>query len=174
MPIKVKSVIKTRRGRRPNYVRERLNLAIDGAMDSILADLRKATGTWKRKPKFTARIRRTSRAWVTEVFTDDPRWEWISEGTKPYLIFPRKPGGRLRFGYPYSPATASNRLVAREAKVGGDVAYVSYVRHPGIKARNLNRRIARRHEKTFRVLVESALDVNFLDKSRSRRIGNAR
>ena len=170
MPIEVRSLIKRRRGRPRNETRRRLELALDGANDAVLADMRKATKTWKRRPTFTARIKRVRGGWVTNVFTDDPRWEWISEGTKPYTIRPRGPGYPLRFNVPYKAATASNRLIARQASVGNTVARAYVVHHPGIKARNLNRRIARRHQKTFRVLVESALAVSFLDKGRSRRV----
>lgn len=187
MPIQVKSLTGRRRGRPSNYVRRRLELALEAATDELVKDMRQATRTWKRKPVFTFRRRAgragNKRAWIWNVFTDDPRWEWISEGTgihgpkkRTYKIRPKKPGGRLRFGTPYTPATKAAggagrpRFIAQQASVGGDIVYAKEVTHPGIAPRRLNRTITRRHQKRVRILVESALDVSFLDKGRSRRV----
>lgn len=58
-----------------------------------------------------------TRGAVTGVVGNDvPYARYVHDGTRPHLITPRRPGGVLRF------------------KVGGEVVFTTYARHPGTRA----------------------------------------
>jgi hypothetical protein len=52
------------------------------------------------------------------VMVEHPAASFVLRGTKPHKIYPRKPGGVLRF------------------TVGGQLVYARYVNHPGTKPNN--------------------------------------
>lgn len=76
-----------------------------------------------------------------------------SEGTKPHVIQPKQPGGRLAFQTNYTPHT---RPVARSGGPGtatGETVFAKSVNHPGFPPRQfskvINKRLRKRYEKAI-------------------------
>ena len=139
----------------PNLLK-RIDLAYERFEGVILNDVKRTVKTWKKKSEFTVTRKTKGQSEILEVNTDDRRWHWISDGTKSYLIFPRR-AKALRFRAGYTPATASNRIIARPARSFGDTVFSKGVRHPGIKPRKFKERIAKRNTKKFITFMDDAL-----------------
>lgn len=156
----VTAIVPKKRGRGAKdfnaNLQKRIDLAYERFEGVLGNDLNRAVGTWKNKPKFTFKRQRKGKSETFEVLADDKRWVWISEGTKPHMIYPVR-AKRLRFKAGYEPATAPNRIVARPARSFGETIYSLGVRHPGIKPRKLNERLAKRNQPKFVQFMSDAL-----------------
>lgn len=77
--------------------------------------------SWRRRPGVRREMRRGTVAMVSEVYTDDPVAPFVENDTRPHIIRPKKPGGRLRF-----------RLWPT-----GELVYATMVRHPGTTGQHM-------------------------------------
>lgn len=156
MVARMKAIVPKKRGAGAANQRKRIELGYERFIGILENDLNQFVKTWKKKPTFRIVRKRQGRDEVIGVFTDDMRWIWIGQGTKPYIIRPRK-AKALRFKSGYSPATAPNRVIARPAQSFGDTVHAQEVHHPGIKARKFDERLVKRNEKKFRAFMNDAI-----------------
>lgn len=85
-------------------------------------------------------------------------WQYVNEGTDPHLIFPRAPGGKLKFRTAYTARTAA---VAKVNPAGGRSSgpWVTkdFVNHPGSEARQFTETFEDNLRKDFRRRAENAI-----------------
>jgi hypothetical protein len=126
-----------------------------------IKEFERTTRTWDHKPKFEAtRDLSSSSAVSIYVGTNDRVWNWVDEGTAkngPYLILPRKPGGRLAYQSEFSPKTSPGVLDSVAGGKSGDVVVRPFVIHPGVRARNFSVQIAREMEPKFKRELEDVM-----------------
>lgn len=124
-------------------------------VDDIHADYEKTVATWEHKPKFYA----TRRGTYWYIGTNDVIYGYVEFGTKPHIIEPRKPGGRLHFMRSgFRPKSRVNYIdsYAGSPATRGET-YAKVVHHPGTAARNFSKQIAKKREKQFAKLVRQAI-----------------
>lgn len=121
---------------------------------NIKVDFGVVTQTWKHKPDF----RITSpNEYTREVATDDEVFGMLNAGTKAHDIRPKKPRGILRFKTPFTSKTLPNQIMSRAGATGSTDAVARVAHHPGTKARNWNKVIARKWQAQVGAIFQRAL-----------------
>jgi len=110
--------------------------------------------TWTNPPQFTIEEARGT----FRVGTDDPRYKWVDEGTRPHEIRPRR-ASVLRFTGPYQPKTKPGVLASYAGGRGRIVIWAQRVMHPGTEARGFSTIIRERVQATAANVVRAALRV---------------
>lgn len=126
----------------------------------LIAAHNRIVSNWRNKPEFKARKRITKKGITIFVYAsgDAARiWGYVTGGTKPHTITPKRGGYPLRFKTGYKPKTKP------PGKFGGPGAYTGpqvramRVRHPGTKARRFEQTIADDYKRTFQRDIENAM-----------------
>ena len=110
-------------------------------------------GTWEHKPDIRQKIRKRGteiQLYVYPTGENAKIWHYVSRGTKPHPITPKKPGGVLAFpwaGQPglYNPKTQPKGTLTSGAGIQTSdqtMHYFQHVDHPGTKPRHFEERIA--------------------------------
>lgn len=97
-------------------------------------------------------------AMEARVWTDDPRFRWLDEGTRPHVIRPKREGGVLVFPSQFTPKTSPQRLESRPGGSSGELVFTKVVHHPGTKARNYSRQLRLLLDNRFRQMLDDAFD----------------
>lgn len=117
--------------------------------------------TWKHQPEFKVRrygwLVKGNHAISVQVWTDDPVWRYVDEGTKPHVIRPKKPGGVLAFPSQFKAKTQPQVLKSGTGSSGGATVFSKGVRHPGTKARNFSPMLQRKLDNLFGVMINAAI-----------------
>jgi len=131
---------------------------------ALLAYFEKVVKSWANAPEFKAKkkITRTEMSVsVTPAGTNADIWRYVSGGTRPHII---RPKGKypLRFqwgGYgSYKARTSTSGGYRGPGRViGGEQVRFMQVNHPGNKARNFERHIARWYAPVFRRTMKNAM-----------------
>ncbi|MFZ9755850.1 MAG: hypothetical protein ACO3DK_07455 [Bacteroidia bacterium] len=133
-------------------VQDSVRKEIKNQQRETVRELKRETSYWKRAAVFD--INETDEG--ATISTNDPRYTWVDEGTKPHVIRPRNarvlrwlPGSRVR-----------NEIARRNAMADrSDVAqYASSVNHPGIRPRNFTDTVLRRREKKAEKSISQVLE----------------
>lgn len=74
------------------------------------------------------------------VGTDDIRYKWVDDGTRRHVIRARR-AKVLRFSSGYVPKTRPGSFIIGAGTRSGGMIYRASVNHPGIKARNISKRV---------------------------------
>lgn len=139
----------------------------DTVTPELIAWFDKVTKSWKHKPDFRAKKRITkteASVYVYPVGENANIWRYVSQGTKgPYPI--PKPGNKraktLRFQWAgrgsYKARTTPQGGYKGPGKSTGSEMMFKHVNHPGIKARNFERHIARWYRPQFRRAMRNAV-----------------
>lgn len=122
------------------------------------------TNEWDgEKPVFKARkvVNKDAIAvyvWATGGKGKD-KWKWLTEGTKPHKIRPKKPGGVLAFPSGYTPRTrpGAGGQYKGPGKSSGDTVFAKEVDHPGNKPRPFPKVIARWAKPKFVKQINNAI-----------------
>lgn len=112
------------------------------------------TATWAHKPTFEINHEGTGR-WGIK--TDDPIYNWVSEGTPRHEIKARR-APFLVFSWPSRAKTAPGVIGSTAGERGGRWARKKVVMHPGIKPREFRRIIAARAQLPTRFRLQDALE----------------
>lgn len=138
--------------------REELLKAANEIKGDALADFKKTTANWKNKPKFSAKVLTGASAGgiQIQVATDDAVYGYVDEGTKPHIIRAKTRKG-LRFKVGGSPKTEPDIVGTFPGKPGTDWKRKQTVRHPGTKARNFTKHIAKTTQKELARVTKNAL-----------------
>ncbi len=125
----------------------------------IKKEFDRTTATWKTKVKFNKKISLRDGTTV-EVFTDNQIYNWVNDGTKgPYPI--PKPGNKnakpLAFPGIFRPKTTRHVIGSTAGFKGGGTVVVKSVEHPGIKAREFDKKIMEIMKPTFEKAMEKAM-----------------
>lgn len=122
----------------------------------IRADFEKTTETWEHKPKFEMLISLSQPGPTVLVDTNDAVYGYVSKGTRPHLIFPKR-AKALRFPGTYAAKTTPGVIASKPGGSRGAVVYSQGVAHPGTKARKFDEEIAKKWEKPFKRRMEAGM-----------------
>jgi len=148
--------IRTRSGY-PNFanIQREIEKTIENVIKpELLAQFNRIVANWTHKVTFQARKRITNQGITLYVYPTGPNkklWIWTSLGTKKHDIVPKGPGYPLRFRIGYKPRT----WTGLGRKYGGPGISIGpwrskyLVKHPGTKAREFEKDIARRYQPKF-------------------------
>lgn len=132
---------------------------------ALLAYFERVTKSWKNAQKFVAQEKITRQNVSVNVWPTGENsqiWRYVSKGTRPHPIKPKEPGYPLRFKWggtgSYKPRTTTSGGYRGPGKVvRGKTARFMQVNHPGNKARNFERHIARWYAPQFRRTMKNAV-----------------
>lgn len=122
----------------------------------IKADFEKTTATWKHKPKFEVMVSLTKPGPTVVVDTNDEIYRYVNDGTEAHVILPKK-AKALRFPGTFTSKTVPGVLEARQGSSGGGDVFAKGVLHPGTKARNFDKMIARKWQGLFKREMEAVM-----------------
>ena len=122
----------------------------------IKKDFEATTKTWKHKVKFTV-VSSVDPNVEVLVGTDDEIYGYVNYGTKPHLIFPKKPGGVLAFPSSYTAKTKPRVIGSTAGGPSGPIMIRPYVEHPGTEAREFDKVIQQKWTPRFKRLMEQAM-----------------
>jgi len=136
----------------PKRYRDALKNAQDEAELGVIEDYKKTTKTWNHKPNFLS-VRAKS---TITIFTNDEIYEYVSEGTKAHLIFPKN-AKALRFSSKFRAKTRPRVIGSGQGSKSGKVVYSQGVIHPGTKAREFHHIIGKKWIKKYPALIRAQL-----------------
>ena len=119
-------------------------------------DLEKTTRTWKHKPIFTIRIDTKGDALVS-VFTDSLIYYFVSHGTEPHIIKPRRKKV-LAFNVPFTAKTKVRWIGSRNGSRGKLQVFSKGVMHPGTEAREYDQVVTDKSQPKFEILMQRRID----------------
>lgn len=145
----------------PKPFKEKLFLAqFEAGMQEVAkeldADFQKTYATWKRKPIFTKKVTTTKSSIDGVVETADEIYTYVSAGTKPHIIEPKK-AKALAFNVGGTPKTTPKVIGSGAGSPGTGPVFAMKVHHPGTKARLFDKAIAKKMQKPFKLTMERAL-----------------
>ena len=111
----------------------------------------KTYATWTHKPKWNKTVKVLSGSIEGGYYTEDQIYVWVSGGTKgPYKI-PKGRSGKLAFPSGYKAKTVPGPVYSRGGGSFGPMVFIhGQVTHPGIKAREFDKGVAKFTEPWFR------------------------
>lgn len=120
---------------------------------AIKVDLALPAATWRHK----APVSIETKPYERTIMVDDEVYAMLNEGTRAHEIKP-KPGGVLRFQGPFRAKTVPNEIRSNKGSVGNVVTWSRGVHHPGTKARNWDRVIAKKWRERLGGIFQRAID----------------
>lgn len=117
------------------------------ALDDSVSD-------WSSPPEF--QIRGSAQQGEVEIYTQDKRFFWVDGGTRPHLIRVRNKKV-LAFRSGYTSKSKPNSLIRGSGQYSGGVVFRREVNHPGIKPRNIVKRIQEATQSRFRDQIQDAI-----------------
>jgi hypothetical protein len=135
--------------------------AIEGALNKTgqqgLVEIKKPTRTWKHKVDFFFITQREGFNLVLAFGTNDPIFGYVSRGTKPHMIRPRR-AKALRFrGGSIAKTRPGSLLPGKGGATGGFVSSKG-VKHPGTKPRRFEEQVARIMQPKLQRNVQDAIN----------------
>lgn len=132
--------------------------AINAETETVQKDFQKTTRTWKTVVRFRVlKAARDGTALVGSSGTDNKIYGYVTRGTRPHLIRPRK-ARRLRFQGGYSAKTRRGLIGSATGGSFGATVYAQVVHHPGNDAREFEEQIAGQHQKSFVRRVQESIE----------------
>ena len=134
--------------------------ALASTEKGILKDFTDTTATWKHKPEFRHGHTLNTTRGTAYTDTQDEIYGYVNDGTRPHPITPKGPWAlKFRGGKgSYRAKTAPRRFGSRPGGPSGPVVYRRSVQHPGTKAREFDKIIAKRWKTLLPRAMRSALD----------------
>jgi len=149
----------------------RLRQALYDELNAVIAEAQlyhfRVTSDWTNQPDFRRISYRSStllRSMLVVAGQSDI-FRYVDEGTgsrgprhRPYFIFPKKPGGMLKFRLGYAPRTQPvARFAVGPGRAFGAWVQQPYVLHPGIKPREFTKTFVDKLRPTLVQRFERAL-----------------
>jgi len=103
----------------------------------IRKDFEETTKTWDHEVEFKehTHLAMSDLVMSVEVETDDEIYGYVSNGTRPHPIVPKKQGGTLVFKTGYKAKTTPRQIGSGSGGSFGPTVFAKAVKHPGTKAR---------------------------------------
>lgn len=121
-------------------------------------ELAKPTANWNSPPSFKTDIGGNTNQLVMTVGpvgAQAAKYTRIDFGTPARVIYPRKPGGVLKYQRGYMASTVPGTLRSRTARRSGKFVYKKYVHYPGIQARYFSKQVYKKMRPEFRRRMEN-------------------
>jgi hypothetical protein len=138
---------------------KRLTLAVENALDLRAADVKVdfevTTQTWNKRPDIHIATKPGQRL----IYTDNIIYKYVALGTRPHIIVPRKAKFLRFFRGGFRPKTVVGAIrsnVGHAADSNPTRALI--VHHPGTKARDFPKVIARKWQKQFPRMMQEAIN----------------
>lgn len=146
---------------RPSRLRQdAMRLALLNGMrrmgTKIKQDFEKTVATWKKKPKFEVMVSLTQPGPTVVVDTNDEIYRYVSEGTKPHIILPKR-AKALAFKGTYTAKTVPGIIDARSGGASGADVFSQGVLHPGTQPRRFQKVIADKWRAPFKREMEKVM-----------------
>ena len=133
----------------PDIYKLEMLKALDREIQIDKRMLQKTTTTWKSpKPVFKTKSKVTNKQAEARVWTEDERWNWTDQGTKPHYIAARR-AKYLTFTVGGRPKTKVRTLGSGRGSRGKTWRRTKVVRHPGTKARKWSQEVIKRRRSYF-------------------------
>ena len=116
-------------------------------------DVKNATAAWKNPLE----LELDSDDEGATISTDDDRYKWVDEGTKPHEIRPRN-AKVLRFTSGSGVRSEIARRKAKSARRDANVTYATSVSNPGIRPRSITEKIMARRRPRIISSVDDAIE----------------
>lgn len=121
---------------------------------AIKVDFQITTATWSNKPAFAVEV---TGPYERVISTGDSIYTMLNEGTDAHEIRPKN-GKFLRFRGPFQAKTVPNQISSGPGSKGPNETFSRGVRHPGTKARNWDKAIAKKQRRLFGRVMQRAID----------------
>jgi len=144
------------RGLNERAMRQKLEEAMRKVGNDFRKDFERTTSTWENKPKFTTEFESSKSQMRVTTNTDDDVYRYVSAGTRPHIIRPRR-ATRLHFAGTYTAKTAPGVIDAKAGGSGGDEVFSLGVKHPGTKPRHFSKQIAKLWQREFGDRMRAAM-----------------
>lgn len=154
MPVRYRAIVPKELLTNPHKVKEVIANTLKDVALAAKIDFEVTTQTWKHQPKFEIKLIGHKAALV---YTTDQRYNWINDGTDPYVIRPKR-AARLRFTVPFRAKTVPGAIRSRKGSHGRKVVYARVVHHPGIAARKFDEAVQKKWQPQFPIIMQQALD----------------
>lgn len=118
-------------------------------------DFEKTTASWKHKPVFVVIVEAGPPA-VVIVVTEDEIYGWVDRGTPEHIILPKR-AKNLKFSSGYRAKTTPGVIGSSAGGPFGPSVFSKGVIHPGTKARNFSKEIAKIWEPKFKARMSTAM-----------------
>lgn len=152
------SIVPIKSGKRPSgadYARA-IQKAAEKTANLTKRDLEATVRTWKHKPVFDVTVEQHGDTYSITASTDDEIYGYVDSGTRPHIIRPRR-SRYLRFRVGGAPKTRTGIIGSQSGSPGTDWRSPFFVLHPGGKARNFTKTIAKRRQITLAQETDQAI-----------------
>lgn len=155
--------IKARPVNWPTFYNEIAKTLDDPVKPDLIAWFNRVVAKWKHRPSFKAikKIAQTAmQVYIYPTGENAQIWRYVSQGTRgPYPIPKAGNTGAktLRFRSGYKPFTTPGGGYKGPGRATGKWNFRKHVTHPGIKARNFEKHIARWYYPIFRRTMKNAV-----------------
>lgn len=162
MPVRVvRSQLRQLLLRKDAEMRRELTVEMRAIGYELKAKHEQVVKDWKNKPVFKIGYSITPYRIFVRVFADGKNakiWQYVNEGTKAHLIFPRVRGTKLKFRTGYEAKTAPVAKVnAGGGRSTGNWVATEGVSHPGTEARKFTETFDDELKQVFRRRIEAAI-----------------
>lgn len=138
-------------------IEQQLMLAINQTLRVIDQDFGKTYATWKSTPAFIIQLAAyKGDDLVGSVYTSDRIYAYVNNGTVPHDIAPRT-AKVLHFMTGYRAKTRKRVIGSSAGGASGSDAFAMTVHHPGTEAREFDKEIAARRQRTLETNVTAAI-----------------
>jgi len=132
----------------PDLYKLEMLKALDREIQIDKRMLQKTTTTWKSKPVFKTESKVTNKQAEARAWTEDDRWNWTDQGTKPHYIVARR-AKYLTFATGGKPKTRVRTLGSGRGSRGKNWRRAKVVKHPGTEARLWSQEVVKRRRAYF-------------------------
>lgn len=131
--------------------------AVNDVTNTGEKDFEGTTNTWSNKPTFFVVAAKGVDPIEGTTGTDNLIYLWVNSGTSQHPIDPVN-APYLVFKSGYIAKTRPNKLESGQGGFTGGTVFSKHVEHPGNKARNFDKKIAKKLEKELPAKVQQAIN----------------
>lgn len=139
------------------HVRSAITDELKNVAKEVDADFGKTYKTWRKSPNFQTVISSSGTKAEFRVTTTDEIYGYVDRGTVPHIIRPRR-AKALAFNVGGMPKTRTNVIGSSAGSAGSGPVFSKEVHHPGTKARDFEKGIAKIWRAKFGARMRKAID----------------
>lgn len=154
---KSKAIIPKRLVSDPRKMAQVMTNTMNGVAQSMKVDFEVTVQTWDDPASFTIEA---PSIWVRIIATEHDIYSMLNKGTKAHDIFPKNKKS-LAFTGPFRSKTVPNQIMSRSGSKGSNQTILPRgrgVKHPGTKARNWDKTIAKKWRRLAGNIMQRAID----------------
>ncbi len=137
----------------PQAMARAITNGLEAGAKAMQVDFKVTTQTWEHGVSF---VIEAPTPWQRIIGTSDGIYAMLNEGTRAHPITAH--GGVLAFRTPFRAKTLPNSISSGAGGRGNNQVFRRTVQHPGTKARNWDKAIAKKLQGQFAVIMQRAID----------------